>query len=331
MDDEQETVATSKPKAKADTLKHLTLTGVKLSHKVLGSGASGTVYKAYHNGIPCAAKKVDPVKLRYLHTEGNQYFIQECLRHSQLKHKNIVKMLGVSYTSGHSEELVLVMELMEYTLRNLLLNDEEMFIPMYVKLSILQDVSAGLQYLHTRSPPLAHGDLAPENILLSADLVGKIGDFGNSKVFTHRLHYGTGVDTAVGSPLIFGGSFYDQLPSDVRMFGHLAYIVITQKTYTPPHWRNSESVLSCELALPSPLRSRRRAIIRSISYQNDFAVTMMSKPSVSVSVSVSAYFEPEYIDNITDGPLRHLMQLCLIKNSPIPVIFERIADIKTSK
>ena len=131
-------------------MRHLTLTGVKLNTRdgvPLGQGAFGTVYKAHYNGAPCAAKRVDPIKLRkYL---GKQYFIQECLLHSRLKHKNIVKMLGV-YMNDESEWPVLVMELMEYgTLAQLSLNDEELFIPMYVKLSILQDVSEGLGYLHT--------------------------------------------------------------------------------------------------------------------------------------------------------------------------------------
>ena len=104
-----------------------------------------------------------------------------------------------------------------------------MFIPMYVKLSILQDVSAGLEYLHTRNPPLAHGGLVPENILLSADLVAKIGDFGDSKVTTpwstpHSLwpHIS-----------LFSHLYIDSEPSaDVQMFGHLAYHVITQKRHT---------------------------------------------------------------------------------------------------
>ena len=301
MDNEDwQIVATSEQKANAgnDTLKHLTLTGVKISLEVLGVGASKTVYKAYHNGNTCAAKKINP---QCVWVSEDQYFIQKCFRHTQINHKNIVKMLGVSYSEStaqdidHSylrkkwsgdEELFLVVELMEYTLPKLLLNDEEMFIPMYVKLSILQDVSAGLEYLHTRNPPLAHGGLVPKNILLSADLVAKIGGFGDSM---HRLHHTDiyGHDTIV--------------PSDVCMFGHLAYNVITQKYPRGPHW-------------------------------GWHGVESLHRGNVLAHAAcVHYYSELKYIDEITEGPLRHLIQLCLKKNPSMSEVLERITDIKTSK
>ena len=158
-------------------VKWLTLTGVNIHDKELGQGGTGTVYEADYNGIPCAAKRVQPIRARFLYTEGNRYFLQECLLHSKLKHENIVKMLGVSYDATDQSSLnpFLIMELMKYTLDQLI---NEMFIPMYVKLSILQDVSAGLRYLHSHD--IVHCRIDPVNILLTADLVGKIGDFGDA-------------------------------------------------------------------------------------------------------------------------------------------------------
>jgi len=93
-------------------------------------------------------------------------FLSECLLHSKLDHPNIVKMLGVLYSSVGD---VLPMELMEYTLTTLLEKSQD--IPMSVKLPILQDVSRGVHYLHTLHPPVIHCDLSPSNILLNNNLV----------------------------------------------------------------------------------------------------------------------------------------------------------------
>ena len=53
---------------------------------------------------------------------------------------------------------------------------------MYVKLSMLLDVSRGLWYLHTHHPPIVHRDLSPNNILLTSQFVAKISDLGVAKV-----------------------------------------------------------------------------------------------------------------------------------------------------
>ena len=66
-------------------------------------------------------------------------------------------MLGVYYPNDQAVLPVLVMELMECNLTQLLENYQN--IPMYVKLSILQDVSRAICYLHTLNPPMMHRDL----------------------------------------------------------------------------------------------------------------------------------------------------------------------------
>ena len=53
-------------------------------------------------------------------------------------------------------------------------------IPLCRMLSILQDVSMGMCYLHSLNPPLIHRDLTPRNILVKAthnSLVAKISDW----------------------------------------------------------------------------------------------------------------------------------------------------------
>ena len=301
-------------------LRHLTLTGVKLNTRdgvPRGQGAFGTVYKAEYNGVPCAAKQVDPIKLRkYL---GKQYFIQECLLHSRLKHKNIVKMLGV-YMHDESEWPVLVMELMEYgTLSQLTLNDEELFIPTYVKLSILQDVSEGLVYLHTMNPPILHCDLTPYNILLTADLIAKLADFGEAAKmerghprshgwnkligWSRHCKFGDGDDSRWQLDRESGDDHYTP-SSEVFSFGCIACHIITQK------WGR---INSWQVGL-------HRNLFETISVPNGFQSPL--------------YRCQNYIHEISEGPVKQLIESCLVHNQErrpsIIIVYEAITDIVTS-
>ena len=89
--------------------------------------------------------------------------------------------LGVYYPAMDQYRLpVMVMEKMQHSLRGLVENYDN--IPLNVKLSILDEVSLGLRYLHSRNPPIVHRDLTPNNILLSYRLEAKISDLGVAKV-----------------------------------------------------------------------------------------------------------------------------------------------------
>ena len=75
---------------------------------------------------------------------------------------------------------VMVMEMMEDSLTSFVEKHEK--IPVYIKYSIVRDVSLGLCYLHNHDPPIIHRDLSPNNILLTVYHVAKISDLGVAKV-----------------------------------------------------------------------------------------------------------------------------------------------------
>ena len=156
-----------------DLVKHLVITGVEMTGRELGRGAYGRVFAVNYNGVTCAAKQLHPIL--YEDVRGDELrivkegFLRECNQHSKLHHPNIVKMLGVYYPDDQAVLPVLVMELMDCSLTQLL--DSYQNIPMYVKLSILQDVSRAICYLHTLNPPLMHRDLTTNNIVLTTSLV----------------------------------------------------------------------------------------------------------------------------------------------------------------
>ena len=325
MDDhEQEKLIPAKEKD--DSLQHLILNGVKLSSTVLGRGSYATVYKAEYNRTLCAAKQVNiSIKTSRFGKRAEQNFLQECLQHSKLAHLNIVKMLGVFYPKKETLP-VLVMELMEYNLTQLLKRSHN--IPMYVKLSILQDVSRGLCYLHAQNPPIVHQALYSNNILFTKGLTAKIADFK------------TGAETVSDQALLdvrrkrestdFLPELQDSvikydLPLNMFSFGCIVCHVIT------------EMVPSIQ---PEP------SINPDVGHQahNRFSVPILEEHTSQIYVSSlkkkkrdERYVKKRqyYIDMIGDDSLRQLAESCLQydpKSRPhILHVYKRITHIITGE
>ena len=175
-------------------LRELTLTGVTLLNEDLGRGAFGRVFTVSYQGITYAAKEIHSLLIDYANQEEKQTikqnFLRECYYCSKLCHPNIVRFKGVyfpnknsletSFTSSlHTSLPVMVMELMDESLANYV---KKQTINMETKLSILYDVSCGLDYLHGFKPdPIIHRDLSPNNILLVPNKVAKLSDLGVAK------------------------------------------------------------------------------------------------------------------------------------------------------
>ena len=130
----------------------------------------------------CAGKKLHQF---FLEASGQEKlaimlrFVDECLRHSKLRHPNIVQFIGIHFTPGNQIP-ILVMELMHLSLASAL--EQCPNIPSHVKNSILLDVSLGLHYLHTQTPPVIHRDLTARNVLLSESMRAKIADLGVARI-----------------------------------------------------------------------------------------------------------------------------------------------------
>ena len=140
----------------------------------LGSGAFGVVYKALWKGDAVAVKQVRSDRLE--NREGaKKDFMKELGLMLSLRHRHIVNCYGGSC----DPELVLVMELMERgSLSDCLRDRPEEFAWAQLGQKILCDAAKGLVYLHSFSPPIAHFDIKPLNVLISADNTGKLADVG---------------------------------------------------------------------------------------------------------------------------------------------------------
>ena len=142
-------------------------------------------YEVTVDGKRCAAKKLPSALIqfseRYPRTNDNiiRRFRLECCVLSQLKHPNVVKFVGVHYHDFNKKDISLIMECLHCDLNDFVWRNQDT--PLCDRLHILYDVSKGLDYLHSLSPPLIQRDISAPKILLTEDLIAKIGGFGVSE------------------------------------------------------------------------------------------------------------------------------------------------------
>jgi serine/threonine protein kinase len=91
--------------------------------------------------------------------------------------------------------------------------------------NILRDISSAMQFLHSATPPVIHGDLKSMNILVDNKNRAKIADFGLS---SSSGRYGTGTPLWMAPELLRGDSG-NTLATDVYSFGIILYEVYARR------------------------------------------------------------------------------------------------------
>ncbi len=210
--------------------------GLDQDENKAGSGAYGYVFRVTVNGRLCIAKKLHNILLQEpSHGQKKNIvakFRKECCILSGLDHPNVVGFVGVHY-GRDKNDISLIMERLYSDLADFVETKPDTNLT--TRICILYDVSKGLRYLHSLTPPLIHRDLTAPNILLTEDLTAKIGDLGMSRfIEQERLtHFLTNIP---GNPKYMPPECYDEYPIyttklDIFSFGHL--IVHTVIGYFP--------------------------------------------------------------------------------------------------
>ena len=152
----------------------------------LGGGSFSVVYEVEWGQRTCAAKHFVVFGHRPEATDQiAQSLGRECRHWLELKHPHIVETLGW-YEKETSRFPIIVMEKMGSSLKNHLVSCNKEQFPLVDKVGILFQVATGIEFLHTRSPPLIHGDITANNVMLKGcppHCMAKLTDFGLTRVF----------------------------------------------------------------------------------------------------------------------------------------------------
>lgn len=184
----------------------------------------------------CAAKKLHEILLERDNVGVDEIvrkFELECELMARLRHPNITQFLGLCFLPG-TRLPMLVMEKLEMSLDDML--DRGVNLPLSIRVSFLDNVCNGLDYLHSMRPVVVHRDLTARNVLLTSSLVAKITDMGNSRIVNMKPGQlaktltklpGTLVympPEALDNECLYGPSL------DIFSFGHLALYTLIQVT-----------------------------------------------------------------------------------------------------
>ncbi|KAL6843019.1 hypothetical protein ACP4OV_027332 [Aristida adscensionis] len=159
---------------------------------LLGSGSFGSVYRGELDGQDGESKYLVAVKVLKLQTPGaHKSFVAECEALRNMRHRNLVKLATAcaSIDARGNDFKAIVYDLMPNgSLEGWLhrgANDqtEQRYLDLTERVAILLDVAYALDYLHCDGPaPVIHCDLKSSNVLLDADMVAHVGDFGLAKI-----------------------------------------------------------------------------------------------------------------------------------------------------
>uniref|UniRef100_A0A1D1XQJ3 RING-type E3 ubiquitin transferase n=1 Tax=Anthurium amnicola TaxID=1678845 RepID=A0A1D1XQJ3_9ARAE len=141
----------------------------------IGEGGSGSVYRGVLSHTTVAIKKLDPQGL-----QGQIQFQQEVEVLGRVRHPHLVTLIGTCIESWCLVYEFLPNGSLEDRLQ---CKDNSPPLSWQTRVRIAAEICSALVFLHSNKPhTVVHGDLKPANILLDANFVSKLSDFGISRL-----------------------------------------------------------------------------------------------------------------------------------------------------
>ena len=192
-------------------------------------GAFGDISKVKWGDLVCVAKTL---RKEVQNTdEVIARFIRECEVLSKLAHPKIVQYLG--HKQDANGLLILLMELMDQSLTDYLLQSENSDPPYHILVNICQDIAQGLSFLHSKS--ITHRDLSSNNVLLTGALRAKISDLGMIRICSVAEEMGLIVplDSRRGTDAYMPPDIQSSKKIDIFSYGVLIIQMLTRKIPKP--------------------------------------------------------------------------------------------------
>ncbi|MFQ6634460.1 hypothetical protein Gotur_012351 [Gossypium turneri] len=207
------------------------------SERKLGEGGFGAVYKGYFNELDrtIAVKKISEGS-----RQGEKEYVTEVKVISQLRHRNLVQLIGFCHDGG--------MFLLVYVFMSNGSLDSHLFgkktpLNWNLRYKAARGVASALLYIHEEwEQCVVHRDIKPSNIMLDSNFNVKLGDFGLARLMDHELGPRT-----TGLAGTFGYMAPEYIKSgraskasDVYSFGVVALEIATGRRSVDPIEENSQ-------------------------------------------------------------------------------------------
>ncbi|XP_057428743.1 G-type lectin S-receptor-like serine/threonine-protein kinase At1g11330 isoform X2 [Lotus japonicus] len=206
----------------------------------LGKGGFGPVYK----GLLPDGQEIAVKRLSKTSGQGLDEFMNEVAVISKLQHRNLVRLLGCCV---EGEEKILLYEFMPNKSLDAFIFDpiQRRLLDWTKRFNIIEGIARGILYLHRDSRlRIIHRDLKASNILLDAEMIPKISDFGLARIHKGEDEINTkrvvGTYGYMSPEYAMEGLFSEK--SDVYSFGVLLLEIVSGKRNTS--YRNDDEALS---------------------------------------------------------------------------------------